>query len=92
MRRRIPKSFTPEQQALINYRQATLDSLLSQLHERMSYQEIADLLGVSSALVRRELAPQQANFIRPGKAWLVPKAIAAEFIRARVYVPARMAS
>lgn len=89
MRRRLSLVQQPTYQAITDYRQACVDALLDAVTDRMTFLEIADLLGVSHEYVRKRLTQHPDRLLWIGKGYRVPYDVAVEFIKSVVSTPVR---
>ncbi len=84
MRRRI----TPQKQnqdaallqAAVDHKEATLKALLAKIPEKMTFQELGDLVGYSHEWVRVRMVKQADRLFRIGRRYQVPKGVAEEFV------------
>jgi hypothetical protein len=82
MRRRITSQQpTPEFQALVNHKQASLEVILAQIPNTSTFAQIGELVGYSHEWVRTRLVQNPDALYKIGKRYQVPKGVAEEFIR-----------
>lgn len=83
MRRRIqaqPQDTVPYQ-ALLDYKQATLNVILSQIPDISTFAQLAGLIGYSHEWVRQRLVKAPERLYKNGKRYKVPRGVAEEFVR-----------
>ncbi len=83
MRRRI----TPQPQhaaafqAFVDHKQATLNVILSQIPDKITFAQLGGLVGYSHEWVRVRLVKESDRLFKIGKRYLVPKGVAEEFVK-----------
>jgi hypothetical protein len=83
MRRRIntPALQIEAPQELIDYKQASLNVLLSKLPDVSTFAQIGELIGCSYEWVRQRLGQSPERLYKPGKRYRVPRGVAEDFLR-----------
>ena len=81
-RRIVPK---PQEeavnQALVDYKRATLEVLLSKIPESSTFAQLGNILGYSHEWVRVRLVKQREKLFRVGRRYKVPRGVAVELVR-----------
>ena len=83
MQRRIkaqPQETTANQ-ALIDYKQATLNVILARVPDVSTFAQLGELIGYSYEWVRQRLVQAPEKLYKNGKRYKVPKGVAEEFVR-----------
>lgn len=84
MRRIIPKKTaqpTAEEKGVEDFRQASIEAAVSLVRDRMTFLELAEVLGVKHEFVRCRLTKTPTKLLWTGKAYQVPFAVGVEFVR-----------
>jgi hypothetical protein len=82
MKRRInPEQRQIDYRALIDYKQATLNVLLSRIPDISTFAELGELIGYSHEWVRQRLTRAPEKLYKTGKRYKVPKGVAEDFVR-----------
>jgi hypothetical protein len=72
---------TAAYQARIDYKQATLNVILSQIPDISTFAQLGELVGYSHEWVRQRLVQAPEKLYRNGRRYKVPKGVAEEFVR-----------
>lgn len=89
MRRRLPITPPSTPQPVEDHRAACIQKIVESIKDRMTFIELADLLGVSHEFVRERLTKHPDRLIFLGKRYQVPSAVAVEFVTDVLSTPIR---
>jgi hypothetical protein len=89
MRRRLSYIPSTPPQPVEDYRAVCIQGILDSLKDRMTFLELADLLGVSHEFVRERLTEHPERLVFLGKKYQVPRPVAVEFIQSVLSAPIR---
>lgn len=82
MKRQITPENSPECQALIDHKEATLQVILSKIPDTNStFHQIAEIIGVSYEYVRVRLMQHPERLYKFGTRYKVPNGVAKDFVR-----------
>lgn len=83
MQRRIKSQpqETAAYEALVDYKRATLNVILSKIPEISTFAQLGELVGYSHEWVRQRLVQTPEKLYKNGKRYKVPKGVAEEFVR-----------
>jgi hypothetical protein len=68
-------------QSLVDYKQATLNVILSRIPDISTFAQLGELIGYSHEWVRQRLVKAPEKLYKHGRRYKVPRGVAEEFVR-----------